>query len=275
MGEETAITWCHHTFNPWRGCYKISPACTHCYAETFDDRFAGVTGGSHWGLKAPRLMFGDDHWKQPIRWNRKAAAAGERRRVFCASMADVFEDRPDLEAPRDRLWDLIRDTPWLDWLLLTKRPENFDGMLPWWGPHTNTKHPDNVWLGVTAESQEWANQRIPELIKTPCAKRFVSYEPALGAIDFAPFFKHGRRDKSSIDWLIYGDESGHDRRPADLEWARSARDAAKEFGVAFHCKQLHPTDTQTSSGEVSGEKDKRGKIHLPVLDGRQHGAFPT
>lgn len=120
MGKDTGITWTDSTFNPWWGCEKVSPGCTNCYAATFDKR----VGGDHWGAKAGRRFFGDKHWREPEKWNRDAAKSGERHRVFCASMADVFEDRDDLVQPRIRLFHLISETPNLDWLLLTKRPEN-------------------------------------------------------------------------------------------------------------------------------------------------------
>src|SRR5262245_39758568 len=123
MGKTTAISWAHHTFNPWWGCVEVSPACDFCYARTW----AARRGHAVWGKDAPRRFFGDNLWRQPLAWNRAAARAGERRRVFCASMADVLEQRSDavgerMEAERSRLWGLIRATPYLDWLLLSKRP---------------------------------------------------------------------------------------------------------------------------------------------------------
>ena len=194
MGESTKIEWCHHTFNPWWGCTRVSPGCGHCYAETFDKRI----GGHHWGAQSERRTFGDKHWAEPLKWDREAAAAGERRRVFCASMADIFEDHPALEPHRQRLWELIANCLSLDWLLLTKRPENFGSMLPWRsGPRpprtgdvatvacTDLCHKPwpHVWLGVTAEDQQRADERVPVLLSTPAAVRFMSYEPALGPVD--------------------------------------------------------------------------------------------
>src|SRR5689334_16021242 len=135
MGAKTKIGWTHHTFNAWWGCHKVSPACKHCYAESFSKR----TGHAVWGANAPRRFFGDAHWREPLKWNAAAEKAGERRRVFCGSMMDVFEwhDEPtneQMNAARARLWELIESTPWLDWLLLTKRPENASSVLPdrWW-----------------------------------------------------------------------------------------------------------------------------------------------
>src|SRR5690606_14674702 len=127
MAKDSKIEWTHHTFNPWWGCAKVSPACKYCYAETWAKRI-----GSHvWGASAPSRFFTDKHWQDPLRWDAEAAERGERRRVFCASMADVFERRKELNEPRERLWKLIEETPHLDWLLLTKRPQNIALMAPW------------------------------------------------------------------------------------------------------------------------------------------------
>jgi len=290
VGDKTNISWTDHTFNPWTGCHKISPGCDHCYAAELDHRW----GGEHWGTKAPRKFYGAKHWAQPLAWNRKAEKDGVRRRVFCASMADVFEDRKDLEPQRIALWDLILSTSHLDWLLLTKRPENFAKLLPWIAPQPlgplcrdcadhdgtcprdgrpcNPREPyPNVWLGVTAENQHYADERISILLTTDASKRFVSYEPALEYVTFWAFLRSPVRDEClsklgassstpGLDWIIAGDESGARRRPAELDWFRSVRDQCAGTGTAFHLKQLH-----------EGKK----KIHLPVLDGRQHAEFPT
>src|SRR5687767_5634241 len=127
MAKDSRIEWTHHTFNPWWGCVKVSPACAHCYAESWAHRL----GAKLWGRDAPRRFFNDEHWKHPIRWNSEAERAGVRRRVFCASMSDVFEIRAELNPWRAKLWPLIERTPWLDWLLLTKRPQNIQRMAPW------------------------------------------------------------------------------------------------------------------------------------------------
>lgn len=273
MGEETAITWCDHTFNGWWGCYKISPGCKHCYAAAFDRR----VGGDNWKLEGPRRFFGEKHWNEPRRWARDAAAAGVRRRVFCSSMADVFEDRRDLDVWRTKLWALIRETPELDWLLLTKRPENFGCMLPWYEARADGEVQvapaySNVWLGVTAEDQEHADRRVPILRETAARVRFVSYEPAIGPIEWSDLLDPGlgrTSESHRIHWLIFGDESGTKRRPAELEWARQSRDACELAGVAFHFKQWCGVDVIG----VGGTRVK-GKLHLPILDGAQHAAFP-
>lgn len=183
MGERTTIGWTHHTFNAWIGCHKVSPACKHCYAEAFAKR----TGKDVWGADKPRYFVGEDTWKKPLKWNREAEKVGERRRVFCGSMMDVLElhndgvMRVEQDLARSRLWLLIEQTPHLDWLLLTKRPENAEECLPedWWRDGC----PDNVWFGTTVENQEYADVRIPHLLKVKARVLFLSCEPLLGPID--------------------------------------------------------------------------------------------
>lgn len=187
-------------------------------------------------------MFGDQHWNDPVRWNKAADKAGKRRRVFCASMADVFEDHPSLDDPRERLWNLIEATPWLDWQLLTKRPENIVTMVPadWLG---HNRRP-NVWLGTTVENQKYAELRLPHLLVVPAAVHFVSYEPALGPIDLLPWMDHecGAPPHYScpneIGWVIAGGESGPGHRAPDLEWFRKVRNDCKLAGVPFFFKQV-------------------------------------
>jgi len=176
MAEHSKIEWTDHTFNPWMGCTAVSPACDHCYAEAQTARFRQVD----WGAKAPRKRTSAANWKKPLVWNRKAEKAGKRAKVFCASLADVFDNHKSiLPEWRTDLWALIRATPWLDWLLLTKRPQNITKFLPNdWGDGYR-----NVWLGVTVENQEEANRRIPILLNTPASKRFLSCEPLLGILN--------------------------------------------------------------------------------------------
>lgn len=263
MGKETGIAWTTHTYNPWWGCMKVSPGCTNCYAESWDHR----TGGGHWGPLAPRRFFSDKHWREPERWNKAALEAGERRRVFCASMADVFEDRPDLVAPRARLFDLIQRTPGLDWLLLTKRPQNLLAMLPWMAgiatdsPRAVTgelvaasKPWPNVWLGTTAEDQERADERIAHLVSVPAVVRFLSCEPLLSPLalqgDFTMLrsplggevihhksYLRGPAGDVRVDWVIAGCESGQDKRPASASWFQGLRDQCARAGVAYFLKQ--------------------------------------
>lgn len=249
MGENSKIEWCDHTHNIVWGCQKVSPACEHCYAEAFDKR----VGGSHWGPNTRRRQLSDANWAKPLKWNRDAAKAGKRARVFCSSMADVFEEHPDLDAPRRRLWDLIRVTPHLDWLLLTKRPENLAGMLPW-GYEPTTPWP-NVWLGVTAENQEWADKRIPMLLEMPAAVRFVSCEPLLGSLDLTSYLGAGY-----LDWVIVGGESGGGARPMRSEWAQSIRDQCVVNGVAFHFKQWGAwADGMVRIGKKAAGRELQGR----------------
>lgn len=227
MAEHSKIEWTHHTFNPWWGCVRVSPACKHCYADSWAKR----VGMDLWGPKAPRRFFSDAHWKEPLRWDREAREDGARRRVFCASMADVFEKRRELDAVRARLWPIIEATTHLDWLLLTKRPEHIAAMAPW-----GRAWPRNVWLGVTAENQRWADKRVPLLMEIPAAVRFISAEPLLGALDLSPWLA-ARDGGDGINWVIAGGESGGAARPMNPTWAESLRDQCVAAGTAFHFKQ--------------------------------------
>lgn len=221
MGKYTSIEWTHHTFNPWWGCSKVSEACRECYAEKWSKR----TGNCLWGKDANRRFFGDKHWDEPLKWNREAEKLRERRRVFCASMADVFEDREDLKMWRDRLWSLITQTTMLDWLLLTKRPENIGRMVPW-----QRKWPTNVWLGATVEDQENAERRIPEIFKYNAHIHFISGEPLLGPININPWI-------DSLDWVIIGGESGSRARPTHPVWIYVIRDLCVSKKKPFFFKQ--------------------------------------
>ncbi|MEL7226917.1 MAG: DUF5131 family protein, partial [Cyanobacteria bacterium J06576_12] len=210
MAQDSRIEWTHHTFNPWWGCTKVSPACDNCYAEAWAKR----TGHSVWGAKTPRRFLSDFYWRQPLLWNREAEGKGFRARVFCASMADVFEWRGDLKPWRERLWALIEDTPNLNWLLLTKRPHLINRLSPW-----GDDWPDNVWLGATVESQKFAEKRIHHLINIPAKTRFLSCEPLLTGLDLSTFLVHRQ-----IHWVIAGGESGANAVPSDPEWFRELRD---------------------------------------------------
>ena len=158
-------------------------------------------------------------------WNSTAEELGQRQRVFCASMADVFEKRKELDSSRDRLWTLIGATPWLDWLLLTKRPQHVLSLVPW-----ANSWPSNVWLGATVENEKWAAERLPFLIDCPAIVRFVSCEPLLGRIDLQPWI-------SSIHWVIAGGESGGRARPSHPAWFRQLRNDCEDAGVPFLFKQ--------------------------------------
>lgn len=221
--KNSKIEWTDHTFNPWWGCAKVSPACRNCYAEALSKRF----GLGEWGDGGKREFFSDDNWSLPKRWNRSARAARRRYRVFCASMADVFEDRRDLDPWRERLWGLIDQTPALDWLLLTKRIDRAGALVPWRGAW-----PANVWIGATVETQEWAERRVPELVALPARIRFVSCEPLLGWIDLARWLGDG-----GLGWVIAGGETGRRARPSDPAWFLELRDQCGAAGVPFFFKQ--------------------------------------
>lgn len=228
MGKDSAIEWTHHTFNPWWGCVKVSEACDNCYAETWAKRL----GEQVWGPKTERRFFSDHHWQEPLRWNKEAQAKGMRRRVFCASMADVFENRKDLIPHRLRLLELIAQTPSLDWLLLTKRIHLVKKQLP-----KGYSFPANVWLGTTVENQDAANTRLPYLMEfTSPSVRFLSCEPLLGEIRLGPYLQpgpHGTR----IDWVIAGGESGAKSRPMEPDWPDLLRKQCNAASVPFHFKQ--------------------------------------
>jgi protein gp37 len=241
MAENSAIEWTQHTFNPWWGCTKVSPGCDHCYAEVLDKR----TGGAHWGPHAERRRTKD--WSGPIKWNRRCEKLGIRERVFCASMADVFDNAVPVEWRSD-LFDLIRQTPHLDWLLLTKRPQNIAKMLP---PDWGNGWP-NVWLGTTVENQAEAERRILHLLSIPARVRFLSCEPMLGPISFRWAKWDTWRDETGnprpvvdeydgfrmLDWVICGGETGPGARPMHPDWARDLRDQCRSSGVSFFMKQM-------------------------------------
>ena len=214
--KNSTIQWTTHTLNPWWGCSKVSPGCAHCYAETLEQPVWQRRLGPE--RRAPFHV-----WAEPHKWNCAALATGERARVFCASMSDVFEDREDLIPHRARLFRLIDDTPSLNWLLLTKRPENIKRLSPSLGQ-------PNVWLGVSAENQHYWNLRVPVLMEIPAVVHFVSASRLLAPITM---------DELTLypEWLIVGGESGPHARPMRAEWALSLRDQALANGVAFHFKQ--------------------------------------
>ena len=221
MAKNSRIEWTTHTFNPWWGCVRMSPACKHCYAEAWAKR----VGERVWGAEAPRRFFGDKHWSEPLRWAAEASRTGDRARVFCASMADVFEDRDDLDPWRERLWNLIEATPALDWLLLTKRPDLVSKKVPW-----GEAWPTNVWLGTTVENHAWARKRLPELVRLPAAVRFISAEPLLGPVDLRPWV-------GDLHWVITGGESGPKARPSSPSWFRQLLNQCMAADIPFHFKQ--------------------------------------
>ncbi len=221
MGKNSAIEWTDHTFNPWIGCTKVSPGCAHCYAEQIGKR----TGRVKWGKGQPRQRTGPACWKNPMAWNKEALKSRQRQRVFCASMADVFDDEVDTDWRAD-LWALVRKTPFLDWLILTKRPENIAAMLPsYWGEGC-----PNVCLMTTVEDQERTG-RISQLLEVPARYHGLSMEPLLGPVNLKPeWLKH-------LDWVIVGGESGGNARPINPDWVRSIHRKCEDAGVRFFFKQ--------------------------------------
>lgn len=228
MGKDSRIEWTHHTFNPWWGCVKVSAACDHCYAETWAKRL----GEGLWGPHTPRRFFSDAHWKEPLKWDRDAARDNVRRRVFCASMADIFENRPDLVLERRRLLELVAQTPNLDWLLLTKRIHLVRKQLP-----KGYEFPKNVWLGTTVENQATAKKRIKYLLEfSSPSVRFLSCEPLLSAIDLSEYLVRNERG-NRVDWVIAGGESGPRSRPMDPAWPTELQRQCAKAKVPFHFKQ--------------------------------------
>jgi protein gp37 len=286
MGENTKIEWTGHTFNPWTGCTKISPGCDHCYAESWAKR----AGTVRWGVGEPRRRTTAANWRLPLKWNAQAEREGRRFRVFCASLADVFGNAVPDEWRAD-LFRLIRATPRLDWLLLTKRVGNACAMIDdarERGHLLTSGSPEwpwpNVWIGATVVNQEEADRDIPKLLATPAAVRFLSIEPMLGPITIDRRLieqidgtsQHGPR---FIDWIICGGESGPKARPMHPDWARSLRDQCAAAGVPFLFKQWGewlPAETdKPGDGECYAvsddgtDRELTGRCALTVLDAQE------
>jgi protein gp37 len=330
MASTSKIEWCDSTFNPWQGCTKISPACDNCYASVSTPvrRF-----GVEWGAGMPRKRTSPANWKQPIRWNaqpfvecQECGWRGEsremhwrdtcpsagcwgkptpaRRRVFCASLADVFDNEVDPQWRAD-LFDVILATPNLDWLLLTKRIGNVQRMVT--AATLMDLLPSNVWIGATICNQEEADRDIPKLLALRASVRFLSMEPLLGPVDLTkvclPWGEGGASAAmlARIGWVIVGGESGQLARPMRAEWVRSLRDQCAAEGVPYLFKQwgewvpahagmwFYPVDGMptfqsraagkdtfdfndgTGAGAVRVGKKAAGRM----LDGVEHTAFPV
>lgn len=250
MSESTIIAWTDHTFNPWMGCVKVSEGCRNCYAEALTKNRMGL---SLWGKDARRQIT-KTPWQHVRNWNRAASrgepghlGSGNPHLVFTGSLMDWAEDRSDLVEPRKRMWDLIRDSRYLHFQMLTKRPENILRFLPDdWGQGYG-----NVWIGTTIEDNRVVS-RADHLRQIPAIVRFVSYEPAIGPLDHL--------DLKGIDWVIYGGESGANRRQEDKQWARDMRQRCRQAGVAFFHKQSAGYRT-----EMGIELDGQVVREFPVL----------
>lgn len=308
MGYQTFIQWCHATFNAWRGCIKISCGCANCYAAAGAPRNPKVLG--KWGGEGngTRIVAAETGWEAVRKWDCKAAKAKERHRVFCGSWMDIGEiwDGPMLnsheqemrinesvglwssqpkylttggvhrpltmEDVRYRLFDVIWETQNLDWLLLTKRPENLENILPWTSEHAGQyreRYWENVWIGTTVEDRA-AKTRIDILRGIPAAIRFLSVEPLLEDL--------GELDLTSIHWVICGGESGPKARPCDLAWIRSVMRQCKDAGVPCFVKQLggKPWDeSQWSARMEFGDGNREYIKYCRIKLSDSHGGDPT
>lgn len=303
MAENTNIEWCHHTFNGWIGCTKVGPGCDHCYAETLATTRLKVS----WGPGAPRRRTAASTWLQPRRWDRKAAKEGVRYRVFCSSLADVFDNEVPAEWRAD-LFQLIRATPNLDWLLLTKRIGNAQKMIDAAGGL-----PDNVWVGVTVVNQQEADRDIPKLRdlrrRYEFDVAFLSIEPMLGSIDLSSLVYHecpnwlddsdlppmmdmatgameccskcdytGISDELAVNWVIVGGESGHLARPMNPAWAIAIRDFCEGARIPFMFKQwgeLLPVDSDRIDASGIEYRKVGKKLAGRRLHGQTHDGVPT
>lgn len=299
MGKVTKIQWCHHTFNGVRGCTKkripivagnpeeFHPSgCDNCYAEKMSHRNPKLLG--IWDIGGIRVLASQQMWDAPHDWNEEAKRAGEQRRVFAYSLGDMGEvpmkeleqdaklygydptqqqieiaERNQLvcDQARRRLWKLVEDTPWLDWLLLTKRIEEILGLVP---PQWLTNPPKNWWQGTSVSVQPDVDTRLPELIRIPSAVRFVSAEPCLGDLDIEQFLndEYAPHDIGGVvaeeigprvDWVIGGGESGGGARVSKISRLRSLANQCADNGVPFFNKQL-------------GAKAYDGHVRLPLVD---------
>lgn len=301
MSENTKIEWADHTFNPWIGCTKVGPGCDNCYAKAdFDDRRHRVV----WGAGQARIR--TKTWGDPVKWNKQAdaffAEHGRRQRVFCASLADVFDNEVD-PMWRCELWELIEATPNLDWLILTKRIGNARAMMSHMLDRASGWTPlANFWLGATIVNQAEADRDVPKLLAVPAAKRFLSMEPLLGPVNLTAIGRYtsGCRNINAllgtetrgilgmspaegssmvattfggpcIDWVIVGGESGSNARPMHTDWARSLGDQCQAAGVPFLFKQWGEWAPVGDNAMRRVGKKAAGR----VLDGREWNGAPS
>jgi protein gp37 len=300
MGAQTKIEWTDRTFNPWWGCTKVSPGCDHCYAERDSKRFAPGL----WGVDGRRREFSDKHWDQPRAWDRVAKASGRTVRVFCASMADVFDVHGTASANRPRLFQLIEQTPHLTWQLLTKRIGNVRKMIPfrWMTGQTNllrglspepSNWPANCWIGASIVNQAEAERDIPKLLALPAPVRFLSCEPLLGPLELSQGLGL-MGAPGDVDWVIVGGESGPHARPMHSTWARQIQRDCARAGVPLFFKQWGewvPGDQIRSDVAFDKPPSEYPSTHVDfgrqrayrlgkrqagrVLDGRTWSEFPA
>lgn len=263
MAENSAISWTTHTWNPWMGCTKVSPACDGCYAEALmDKRYGKVQWGNH-----PRQRTGAHTWNDPRRWQRQAEKDGSRPFVFCASLADIFDNQVPAEWRADA-FNVMRETPSLVYLLLTKRPQNIVKLADAVGGL-----PVNAALGTTVEDQKRADINLPALksakIETNPLFTFGSFEPLLGSVVIPPAFMP--------DWVITGgetDQGGHKARPSHHDWFRDLRDQAAAAGVPYHHKQNGEWIPLTQYDGGEWPSDAGGCCRLTYSGDKADGGFP-
>jgi protein gp37 len=326
MGADTSISWCDATWNPIRGCSRVSDGCTRCYAERVAARFSDP-GQPYHGLARrvnhqPRwtgeVRLIAEHLADPLRWRRP-------RRIFVNSMSDLFHEKLTNEQIA-AVFGVMAACPQHTFQVLTKRANRMRWWFEWLETaapgyglnklgvcvHEGTEHCPpgkrpgvtndmwhrirgnewplpNVWLGVSVENQEAADERIPELLDTPAAIRFLSCEPLLGEVSIPSYLRGtaqhsaiaayaGLTDEPGIDWVIAGCESGPRARPCDVAWLRSLRDQCAAAGVPFFLKQavmqIGLLGRDIVANKVGSRIKQSGVIELPYLDGVQHAAFP-
>ena len=283
MGTDSKIEWTDHTFNPWVGCTKISPGCDHCYAAGWAKR----SGLVKWG--GTRRRTSAAYWRQPLKWNAEAERAGTRPRVFCASLADVFDNDVPVEWRAD-LFRVIRSTPTLSWLLLTKRIGN---VLPSLKALGCDRLPENVWLGITVVNQEEADRDVPKLLATPAHVRFLSCEPLLAPINLAsltastdrgslygfnclsPVYPWGTLNYPLVDWVIVGGESGPGARPFTLGWGKDIVRQCREAAVPVFVKQVGANPVNREGERCPHIRDRKGKVMEEWPEELRVREFPT
>jgi protein gp37 len=254
MSDRSAIEWTDATWNPIRGCTKISPGCHRCYAEVFAERFRGVPG--HPYEQGFDLRFVPEKLAEPLRWRSP-------RMVFVNSMSDLFHE----DVPNEYIAEVVgvmQLARWHTYQVLTKRSERLRDQLS--GPLCEAAAERHIWWGVSVENRRHGLPRINHLRAAPAAVRFLSVEPLLEDL--------GEFDLTGIDWVIVGGESGHGARPMQKEWVLSLRDQCERAGVAFFFKQWGGVRKGKAGREIDGRTydGRPARVELPVLDAAQRSA---